>query len=153
MSLADEIELSPAADDGKDDAPEDVHMPGEISLTLGPDELLLRHTRLFHATHVNKEASARLMSHWVVKTKGDIARADSPLAKGRMRFDNCLTPAAQAALSAEQRHILRIGRPFDLDPMFADERDREESVVVFGTLEETLAGVGQPWLGTLRSRL
>jgi hypothetical protein len=134
----------------KDGAPEDVLMPGEVSLTLRPDELLVRNTRIFHATHVNKESSARLMSHWGFKNKGagDIGRADSPLATGRMRFDKCLTPTAQAELSAEQRSILRIGRAFDLDPIFADEREREEAIVRFGTLEEVLAGAGQPWLGS-----
>ena len=42
----------------KDGAPADVEMPGEVSLELGPHELLVRNTRIFHATHVNKEDGA-----------------------------------------------------------------------------------------------
>ena len=64
------------------------------------------------------------MSHWGFKTRGEISHADSPLALGRMRFEDYLTPRCLAALTDEQRTVLRIGRPFALDPAFADERER-----------------------------
>jgi hypothetical protein len=127
----------------KDGAPEDVAMPGEVDLELSPHELLVRNTRIFHATHVNRESEARLMNHWGFKTAGAISRASSELAVGRMRFDDCLTPALLASLTAQQKSVLRIGRHYALDPAFEEERTRENGVQ-WGTLEEVFAGVSSP---------
>eukprot|EP01043_Picozoa_sp_COSAG02_P038544 COSAG02_NODE_2981_length_7624_cov_3.557475_4_plen_150_part_00 len=123
----------------KDGAPEDVAMPGEVDLELSPHQLLVRNTRIFHATHVNREPDARLMNHWGFKTAGAISRGSSPLALGRMRFDECLTPALLAALTLEQKAALRIGRCYELDPAFEEERKRETGVQ-WGTLEEIFPG-------------
>ena len=40
----------------------DVQMAGEVSIQLAPGDLLVRHTRIFHATHLNVTDSSRLMS-------------------------------------------------------------------------------------------
>ena len=76
------------------------------------------------------------MSHWGFKTADPISRASSPLALGRMRFDECLTPALLRQLSPAQRTVLRIGQAFSMDPDFEAERQRE-SGIWWGTLEET----------------
>ena len=127
----------------KDGAAEDVAMPGEVDLELSPDQLLVRNTRIFHATHVNREPEARLMNHWGFKTAGDISHGSSPLALGRMRFDDCLTPTLLAALTTEQKSVLRIGRHYALDPAFEEERTREKGVQ-WGTLDEVFATAPSP---------
>ena len=45
-----------------------------------------------------------------------------------MRWEDRLTPAVLAALTPAQHKVLRIGRPYELDPVFAAERDREDGV-------------------------
>jgi ectoine hydroxylase-related dioxygenase (phytanoyl-CoA dioxygenase family) len=120
----------------KDNAPEDVQMPGEVDLELQADQLLVRHTRIFHATHINREPEARLMSHWGFKTAGEISKASSPLATGRMRFDDTLSDQLLGTLSDDQKSVLRIGADYELDPAFVSERERETGRVVWGTMEE-----------------
>ena len=46
---------------GRDAHPADVTIPGEISIELSPDQLLVRSTTLFHASHHNTTDQGRLM--------------------------------------------------------------------------------------------
>ena len=129
--------LAPRGGAWKDGVPEDAQMPGEVSLPLGPGQLLARHTRLFHATHLNGEREGRLMHHFTYRTDGANARACSPLAIARWRWEDCLTPALLARLTAEQRAVLRIGQPYGPVPM-PDTYPAQWERLRFGTLTEAL---------------
>ena len=52
---------------GNDDHPNDVALPGEVSLELRSDQLLIRSTSIFHSTHMNHTDEGRLMHHWLLR--------------------------------------------------------------------------------------
>lgn len=106
----------------------DVPMDNEISIELAPNELLIRHSRIFHATWENKTPSSRLMNHFGFQP----AYRDNH----RIRFEEVLTPRCLEALTPEQRQVLWIGREFAIAPQYIEEQARERGVVQFGTLEE-----------------
>ena len=100
----------------------------QISIELAPNELLIRHSRIFHATWENKTPSSRLMNHFGFQP----AYRDNH----RIRFEEVLTPRCLEALTPEQRQVLWIGREFAIAPQYIEEQARERGVVQFGTLEE-----------------
>jgi hypothetical protein len=102
----------------------DVELPGEISLSLGPHQLLVRSSRIFHATWLNGSSSGRLMHHWLFREPG----ADNH----RFPFDDYLTSELIEALTPEQRQVLWLGREFELDPKWEAERERERGKVSWG---------------------
>lgn len=42
-------------------------MPGEISISLGPADLLVRRSSIYHSTHANSTGDGRLMQHWLFR--------------------------------------------------------------------------------------
>ena len=104
----------------------DVGLEHEISLELGPDDLLVRSSRIFHATWKNESPSGRLMHHWLFR--------DPASANHRLRFAEYLTPELIERLTDEQRQVLWLGRDFELDPSYAAERERELGRVRWSTI-------------------
>ena len=84
----------------------DVELPGEVSLSLRPDQLLVRSSKIFHATWRNDSDEGRLMHHWLFRAAHE--------ADHRFRFEDYLTEELVAALSEEQREVLWLGRDFPL---------------------------------------
>jgi hypothetical protein len=104
----------------------DVELPGEVSLELRPDQLLVRSSRIFHATWLNNSDEGRLMHHWLFREAGSNNH--------RYRFEECLTEELRAALTNEQRQALWLGREFALDEKWDGERQREAGKVRWGVV-------------------
>ncbi len=104
----------------------DVELPGEVSLELRPDQLLVRSSRIFHATWLNQSDEGRLMHHWLFRE----ATSDNH----RFHFKECLTEELVAALTDEQRRVLWLGREFALDEKWRGERQREGGKVRWGVV-------------------
>lgn len=127
--LAEVEKLRRARGDGEPAAmegPADVELEGEVSLVLGPGDLLVRSSQIFHATWKNEAETGRLMHHWLFREPA------SP--NHRFRFDDYLTPELVARLTDEQRRVLWLGREFELDPAYAAERERELGRVRWSTV-------------------
>lgn len=104
----------------------DVELPNEVSLELRPDQLLVRSSRIFHATWLNQADEGRLMHHWLFRE----ASSDNH----RFHFEECLTEELVAALTDEQRRVLWLGREFALDEKWEKERQREGGKVRWGVV-------------------
>ncbi|NKB70406.1 MAG: hypothetical protein GKR89_25325 [Candidatus Latescibacteria bacterium] len=104
----------------------DARLPGEVALELGPSQLLVRSSRLYHATYLNHSATGRLMHHWLFR------EAASP--NHRFRFEDYLTEELIEALTPEQRQVLWLQRDFDLDPTWENERQAEGGQVFWSVL-------------------
>ena len=102
----------------------DVELPGEISLEVGPRQLIIRSSRIFHATHLNRSSRGRLMSHWLYRKVRD----------GGFRFhwQDYLTPELVAELSPEQRTLLRLGHDDSVSSQYQGEVARERGKVFWG---------------------
>ena len=108
------------------EGPADVALDGEVSLELGPGNLLVRSSRIYHATWKNESAAGRLMHHWLFR---------GPEANNhRFRFDEYLSDELVAGLNEEQRQVLWLGREFEIDPTYAAERERELGRVRWSTV-------------------
>lgn len=103
---------------------DDVELPGEISLEVGNHQLIVRSSRLLHATWVNRSGSGRLMHHWLFR--------ESTADNHRFRFQQYLTAAAIEGLTTQQREVLWLDRDFSLDPKWDGEREREGGQVQWG---------------------
>lgn len=95
----------------------DVELPGKIALEVEPDHLIVRSSRIFHATHLNASPQSRLMHHWLFR--------DHTASNHRFTFEDYLTPKLIDQLTEEQREVLWLHRDFDLDPKYEKERERE----------------------------
>ncbi|MBT3604555.1 MAG: hypothetical protein HN521_15975 [Candidatus Latescibacteria bacterium] len=104
----------------------DVKLPNEISLELEPHQLLVRSSRIYHATWVNKTEQSRLMHHWLFRQSNE--------ANHRFHFEECLTPELIAQLTPEQQHVLWLNREFDIDPKYAKEQERENGKVFWSVV-------------------
>ena len=112
--------------DAPDRSVADVELPGEISLSLEPDQLLVRSSRIYHSTWLNQSDAGRLMHHWLFR--------ESSAANHRFHFEEYLTEELVEALTPEQKKVLWIGRGFDLDPKWDGEREREAGRVRWGVV-------------------
>ena len=108
------------------EGPPDVTLEGEVSLALGPNDLLVRSSRLFHATWKNESETGRLMHHWLFREP----EADNH----RFRFEEYLSAELVAELSDEQRRVLWLERDFALDSRYATARERELGRVRWSTV-------------------
>ena len=88
----------------------DAEMPGEVTVELGPADIILRESTIYHASHANSTSEGRLMQHWLFRA------ADHSPNNHRMRWDDCLSPAVKQRLLPEQRAALWLGRDYELDP-------------------------------------
>ena len=104
----------------------DVALPGEFPLEVRSDQLIVRDSRIFHATGLNTSKEARLMSHWLFR---DGASDDH-----RFRFEDVLTEDLIEALSPEQWGALWLGREFEIADAYREERERENGKVVWGVV-------------------
>lgn len=127
--LVTEVERRRIAQRGSADADRalaDVELPGEVSLSLRPDQLLVRSSKIFHATWRNDSDEGRLMHHWLFRAAHE--------ADHRFRFEDYLTADLIEALSEGQREVLWLGRDFELSDKWAGERQRERGRVRWGVL-------------------
>jgi hypothetical protein len=104
---------------------DDVVLPGEVSLAMPPDHLIVRWSHLYHATWVNRTPAGRYLSHWLF--------LPHQVANHRFTFRDYLTPEVLAALSPAQHALLWLDRQFTIDPRYQGERDRELGKVRWGT--------------------
>ena len=105
-------------------------MPGEVTVELGPADIILRESTIYHASHANSTSEGRLMQHWLFRA------ADHSPNNHRMRWDDCLSPAVKERLLPEQRAALWLGRDYELDPRYEKERAREgDGKVCWDTLD------------------
>ena len=42
----------------------DAEMPGEVTVEVGPNDIILRESTIYHASHANSTTEGRLMQHW-----------------------------------------------------------------------------------------
>ena len=106
------------------DGLEDVALPGEVPLEVRPDQLIVRDSRVFHATGLNTSNEGRLMSHWLFR--------DGACDDHRFHFEDVLTEELIEALSPEQRDVFWLGREFEIAEAYLEEREREKGKVVWG---------------------
>ena len=104
----------------------DVELPGEVPLEVRPDQLIVRDSRIFHATGLNTSRDGRSMSHWLFR---DGASNDH-----RFRFEDVLTKDLIEVLSPEQRDALWLGRDFEIAEGYWEEREREDGKVAWGVV-------------------
>jgi hypothetical protein len=118
----------------------DVELPGEVSVELSPDQLLVRSNSIFHASWRNETAEGRLMHHWLYRPRV----RDRPASEGnhRFRWGEYLTPRLLERLTDEQRQVLLLDESdsFEIDPAYNAEKDREGGVVRWGVREELPLG-------------
>ena len=108
------------------EGPADVWLDGEVSRELGPGDLLVRSSKIFHATWKNETETGRLMHHWLFR--------DGVSDNHRFRFDDYLTDELVSELTEQQRQVLWLQRNFELDPIYAAERERELGKVRWSTV-------------------
>ena len=104
----------------------DVALPGEVPLEVRPDQLIVRDSRIFHATGLNTSMEGRLMSHWLFR--------DGSCDDHRFRFEDVLTAELIETLSPEQRDALWLGRGFEIAEAYREERERELGKVMWGVV-------------------
>ena len=104
----------------------DVELPGEVPLEVCPDQLIVRDSRIYHATGLNTSKDGRLMSHWLFRG----GASDNH----RFHFEDVLTEELIDALSPEQRDALWLGREFAIAEIYREEREREKGKVVWGVV-------------------
>ena len=109
-----------------DDGWEDVPLDEEISLEVEPHQLIVRHSRLFHSTWLNRTNEGRYMSHWLFHPH--------TIDNHRFTWGDYLTPELLDALSPGQREVLWLERDFDIDPAYDRERSRELGRVKWGVV-------------------
>ncbi len=107
-----------------DDGWEDVPLDEEISLEVEPHQLIVRHSRLFHSTWLNRTGDGRYMSHWLFHPH--------TIDNHRFTWGDYLTPELLESLSPEQREVLWLDREFAIDPAYDRERARELGRVAWG---------------------
>jgi ectoine hydroxylase-related dioxygenase (phytanoyl-CoA dioxygenase family) len=95
----------------------DVELPGEVAIEIAPHHMIVRSSRIFHATYANQTQESRLMNHWLFR--------ESSADNHRFDFTKYLTSELIACLTPEQREVLWLGREFSLDTRWAAERERE----------------------------
>ena len=94
-----------------------MELPGEVALEIDPHHLIVRSSRIFHATYANQTQPSRLMHHWLFR--------ESSAENHRFDFTKYLAPELIERLTPEQREVLWLDREFRLDPAWAGERERE----------------------------
>ena len=82
----------------------DVKLPGEIPLEVRPDQLIVRSSRIYHATGLNTSKDARLMSHWLFR--------DGACNDHRFDFEDVLTKELIDALSTGAAGCALAGQGF-----------------------------------------
>jgi len=100
---------------------DDVELTGETALEIGRHQLIVRSSRIFHSTWVNRSDRARLMHHWLFR--------ESAAANHRFDFSCYLTSELIEQLTDEQRRVLWLGRQFEFDDKWEGERERELGTV------------------------
>lgn len=104
----------------------DVELPGEVALEVSPHQIIVRSSKIFHATHLNQSSTGRLMSHWIFLRVRD----------GGFRFHwaDYLTPELVAHLSPEQRSLLRLDDDDPVSEGFLGEAASERGKVFWSVV-------------------
>ena len=129
-------------------------MPGEVTVEVGPNDIILRESTIYHASHANSTTDGRLMQHWCASTLrfcscalkvklmtvleyfGRLFRAaDHSPNNHRMRWDDCLSSAFKNASSRFSE--LRCGSGVTMTSTHDMKRSRleKETQVCWGTLD------------------
>lgn len=104
----------------------DVDLPGEVPLEVRTDQLIVRDSRIFHATGLNTSKEGRSMSHWLFR--------DGACDDHRFRFEDVLTEELVKELLPEQQEALWLGREFEITEVYREEREREDGKVAWGVV-------------------
>lgn len=99
----------------------DAPMVGEAAVEVGPADLLLRSSRIFHATYRNQGPVGRVMHHWLFRER---ASGDH-----RFRFRDCLSGELTAKLTPRQRRALSLDELVTIHPRHRNEYEREHADV------------------------
>ena len=108
------------------EGPADVGMEGEIPLEITSDQLIVRHSKILHATWKNESKSGRLMHHWVFRHPSEDNH--------RFTWPDYLTDDLIGSLSEDQRNALWLDREFEIHEKYLAERGRELGKVRWGVL-------------------
>ena len=106
------------------EGPADVEMEGEIPLEVTSGQIIVRHSKILHATWKNQGNSGRLMHHWVFR------RGDQP--NHRFTWRDYLTDDLIDSLTEQQKEVLWLDREFEIDKKYHLERERELGKVIWG---------------------
>ena len=105
------------ADPATMDGPADVVMEGEIPLEVTSDQLIVRSSKMLHATWKNQGDSGRLMHHWVFRHPSEDNH--------RFTWRDYLTEDLIDSLSQDQKDALWLDRDFAIHEKYLAERARE----------------------------
>jgi hypothetical protein len=108
------------------EGPPDVEMDTETPLEVTSDQLVVRSSKILHATWKNRTDSGRLMHHWLFR------RGDEP--NHRFTWREYLTDELIGLLSEEQKEVLWLDREFDIHEKYIAERERELGKVKWGVV-------------------
>lgn len=104
----------------------DVELDDEVSLEVAGSQLIVRSSRIYHATWVNNTTEGRLMSHWLFR--------ESSAQNHRFHFEDYLTTELIECLTQEQKDVLWLDKEFDLDDKYSSEKNRELGNVKWGVV-------------------
>jgi hypothetical protein len=108
------------------EGPADVEMDNEIPLEVTSNQIIVRSSKILHATWKNQTPTGRLMHHWLFR------RGNEP--NHRFTWRDYLTPELINALSDEQREVLWLDRSFEIDEKYLAERERELRKINWGVI-------------------
>ena len=106
------------------EGPPDVEMDDEVSLELTADQMIVRHSKIMHATWKNQGDSGRLMHHWVFRHPSEDNH--------RFTWRDYLSEDVIASLSQDQKDALWLDREFEIHEKYLAERERELGRVRWG---------------------
>ena len=119
----------PAAYADRRDTDIEPTVSGEVSVSLGPADLLIRRGSIYHCAHANTTDDGRLMQHWLFRSH------DHAPNNHRFRWEDYLSEDLIERLSPAQHEVLWLGRGQELDGRFDAEREAELGVVKWGTID------------------
>lgn len=108
------------------EGPADVEMEGEISLEVTSEQLIVRDSKILHATWKNRSDTGRLMHHWVFRHPSEDNH--------RFTWRDYLSEDLIGALSEDQRTALWLDREFEIHERYRAERERELGKVMWGVV-------------------
>ena len=104
----------------------DVELPGEIPVEVRPDQLIVRSSRIYHATGLNTSKDGQVDE--------SLAVSGRHLRRPPVSLRRCADRGLIEAFSPEQRDALWLGRDFEIAEVFQEEREQETGKVVWGVV-------------------
>jgi len=113
-------------DPPKMEGPADVAMMDEIPLEVTSNQLIVRSSKIVHATWKNLGDSGRLMHHWIFRHPTEDNH--------RFTWRDYLTDELIDSLTEEEKQPLWLDRDFETHQKYAPERERELGKVRWGVV-------------------